>query len=61
MASEFFYFDGHPPSHFDACYAAFVAQIGMDTLKIIKGSLPRPQLRMVQEWALPTQIVARSQ
>ena len=31
--------------------AEFVAQIEIETLVIIKGSLPTPQLRTVQEWA----------
>jgi Domain of unknown function (DUF4160) len=55
-----FYFDEHPPPHFHARYAEFVAQIDMDTLEIIKGSLPRPQLRMIQEWALPRRRALRA-
>ena len=47
------YFDEHPPPHFHARYAEFVAQIDMVTLEIIKGSLPRPQLRTIQAWASP--------
>jgi hypothetical protein len=47
------YFDEHPPPHFHARYAEFVAQIDMTTLEIIKGSLPRAQLRMIREWASP--------
>jgi hypothetical protein len=55
-----FYFDEHPPPHFHARYAEFVAQIDMDTLEIMKGSLPRPQLRMIQEWALPRRDALRA-
>jgi hypothetical protein len=46
-----FYFDEHPPPHFHARYAEFVAQIDIETLQVIKGSLPRPQMRTIQQWA----------
>jgi hypothetical protein len=46
-----FYFDEHPPPHFHARYGEFVAQIDLETLEIIKGSLPRPQMRTIQQWA----------
>jgi Domain of unknown function (DUF4160) len=46
-----FYFDEHPPPHFHARYAEFVAQIDIERLEIIKGSLPRPQMRTIQQWA----------
>jgi hypothetical protein len=49
------YFDEHPPPHFHARYAEFVAQIDMRTLEIMRGSLPRPQLRSVRDWAAPRQ------
>lgn len=40
-----FYFDEHPPPHFHARYAEFIAQVDIGTLEVIKGSLPTPQLR----------------
>jgi Domain of unknown function (DUF4160) len=46
-----FYFDDHPPPHFHARYAEFIAKIHIETLEIMKGSLPRPQLRTVRDWA----------
>ena len=46
-----FYFDEHPPPHFHARYAEFLAQIDIGTLEIIRGSLPRPQMRTIQQWA----------
>jgi Domain of unknown function (DUF4160) len=46
-----FYFDEHPPPHFHARYGEFVAQIDVETLEIMKGSLPRPQMRTIQQWA----------
>lgn len=48
-----FYFDDHPPPHFHARYAEFIAKIDIETLEIMKGSLPRPQLRTVRDWADP--------
>jgi len=35
-----FYFDEHPPPHFHAVFAEFVAQIQIDPPRILKGSLP---------------------
>jgi hypothetical protein len=48
-----FYFDEHPPPHFHARYAEFLAQIDIGTLEIIRGSLPRPQMHTIQQWAIP--------
>jgi uncharacterized protein DUF4160 len=45
-----FYFDEHPPPHFHARYAEFIAQIDLATLEIIKGSLPNPQMQDVRNW-----------
>lgn len=46
-----FYYDEHPPPHFHARFAEFQAQIDIDTLNVIKGMLPNPQLQIVKEWA----------
>jgi hypothetical protein len=46
-----FYFDEHPPPHFHARYAEYLAQIDIGTVQIIKGSMPRPQMRDIQQWA----------
>ena len=48
-----FYNDDHPPAHFHAQYAEYDALIEIETLKIIAGSLPRPQYRKVLAWAQP--------
>jgi hypothetical protein len=48
-----FYFDEHPPPHFHARYAEFIAQVDIASLEMIKGSLPAPQLQTVQQWAGP--------
>jgi len=45
------YFDEHPPPHFHCRYAEFIAQIDIETIEVIKGTLPIPQLRSVREWA----------
>jgi hypothetical protein len=50
-----FYFDEHPPPHFHARYAEFVAQIEIESLEVIKGSLPTPQWQDVREWAATRQ------
>jgi hypothetical protein len=55
--SEFFgiiialYFNDHSPPHFHARYAEHEALIGIDTLEILEGSLPRRALALVLEWA----------
>ncbi len=54
-----FYNDEHPPSHFHAKFAEHEAMIGIDTLTVLKGNLPRPQLRKVLAWAKPRQAVLR--
>jgi len=46
----------HPPPHFHARYAEFIAQIGIEDLGIIEGSPPIPQLRLARQWAASRQI-----
>jgi hypothetical protein len=55
-----FYFDEHPPPHFHARYAEFVAQVDIQTLDIIKGNLPRTQLHTIREWASPRRALLRA-
>ena len=56
--SEFFgvtismYFNDHSPPHFHAEYGEFEAVYTVDTLDILRGSLPRRAHSMVVEWAL---------
>jgi hypothetical protein len=52
-----FYPNEHPPPHFHARYAEFIAQINIRSGNIMMGSLPLPQLRTVREWALSRQDV----
>jgi Domain of unknown function (DUF4160) len=46
-----FYSREHPPPHFHAVFAEFRAQIDIERLEIMNGSLPRAKLRTVIDWA----------
>ncbi|HEY0331460.1 MAG TPA: DUF4160 domain-containing protein [Rhodopseudomonas sp.] len=46
-----FYPDEHPPPHFHARYAEFIAQIEIRTGRVLRGSLPPAKLRRVLFWA----------
>lgn len=41
----------HSPPHFHALYAEFEVMINIQTLEIMKGSLPKRALALVLEWA----------
>ncbi|MCK9173163.1 DUF4160 domain-containing protein [Desulfuromonas thiophila] len=41
----------HPPPHFHALYAEYEVLINIQTLEVLKGSLPRRAMVMVLEWA----------
>ena len=45
------YWRDHNPAHFHARYGEFEALIRIDTLEVIRGSLPRRALALVLEWA----------
>ncbi|WP_322515076.1 DUF4160 domain-containing protein [Rhodopseudomonas palustris] len=45
-----FYPDEHPPPHFHARYAEYVAQIEIRTGKVLRGSLPPAKLGRVLAW-----------
>lgn len=47
----YFYFNDHPPPHFHAEYGGNEALFEIETLRIIKGNLPRRVRSMVLEWA----------
>jgi hypothetical protein len=42
----------HPPAHFHVYYAEHEAEIRIDTLEVLRGSLPRRVLSLVLEWAV---------
>ena len=45
------YYDDHPPPHFHAIYGEHEAKIGIETLEVIEGKLPRRALGLVLDWA----------
>jgi Domain of unknown function (DUF4160) len=45
------FWNDHAPPHFHVRYAEHRAQIDIQTLQIIEGSLPSRALALVQEWA----------
>lgn len=45
------YWREHEPAHFHARYGEFEAIIGIETLEVLRGSLPRRALVLVLEWA----------
>lgn len=45
------YASDHPPPHFHAEYAGHEAQISIGDRRIMGGSLPARQRRLVLEWA----------
>jgi hypothetical protein len=55
--SEFFgivialYYADHQPPHFHAIYGEHEALVSIDTLQILRGSLPRRALALVLEWS----------
>jgi hypothetical protein len=46
-----FYPDEHPPPHFHVVFAEHRAQIEIESLRILKGTLPRSKLASVISWA----------
>lgn len=45
------YWRDHNPAHFHARYGDFEALVRIDTLGVIRGSLPKRALALVLEWA----------
>lgn len=45
------YFNDHSPPHFHATYGEFEAVYVIETLEIMRGSLPRRAHGMVVEWS----------
>lgn len=48
----YMYFRDHSPPHFHAKYGKYEAQIAIGSTKVIRGSLPRPQLVLATAWAM---------
>lgn len=45
------FWSDHAPPHFHALYAEHEVLIDIQTLEIMKGSMPRRALAMILEWA----------
>ena len=45
------YWDEHAPPHFHAVYGNDEAVIGIDSLELVRGSLPRRAKALTLEWA----------
>ena len=45
------YYRDHLPPHFHALYAEYEAEIGIDPIMILEGSLPRAERTKVLAWA----------
>jgi hypothetical protein len=52
-----FYPDDHPPPHFHVEFAEYRAAFSIQTLRIVKGTLPDPKRRAVVDWATPRRSV----
>jgi len=46
------FYSDHEPAHFHAMYGEYEALIAVDTLDVLRGSLPRRALALVLEWAM---------
>lgn len=45
------FFGDHPPPHFHAIYGEYNALVGIETVVIIEGDLPKRAEKLVLEWA----------
>lgn len=45
------FYNDHDPAHFHAIYGEHEALIEIETLLVLRGSLPRRALTLVIEWA----------
>ena len=45
------FFNEHAPPHFHAQYGEFKAEIEIETLKVMRGDLPRRAQALILEWA----------
>jgi len=44
------YYNDHVPPHFHARYAEHEAEVAIESLQVLNGSLPRRALALVLEW-----------
>jgi hypothetical protein len=53
------YAQEHPPPHFHAVFAEYRAQIDIESLQLMKGTLPPAKLRAIISWARPRRAALR--
>ena len=46
------FYNDHDPPHFHASYGEHEALLGVETLEVLRGALPRRALALVLEWAV---------
>lgn len=47
----YMYYKDHSPPHFHAIYGQYNAEVGIDPIVVLQGSLPRRVQSLVFEWA----------
>ncbi len=45
------YYNDHAPPHFHVLYSGAKATVGIESLALLTGTLPRTAERLVREWA----------
>jgi hypothetical protein len=45
------YYDDHAPPHFHAYYGEYMAVVGIRSIRVLRGWLPRRAQGLVFEWA----------
>ena len=50
-----FYWNDHPPPHFHVEFSGHNAQISIETLDVLEGSLPPAKLAAIKAWAASRQ------
>ncbi len=45
------FYNDHEPPHFHAIYGEYRVLVGIDTVEVIHGDMPRRALGLVFEWA----------
>lgn len=53
------FYGDHEPAHFHAVYDDHEALIEIETLKVLRGALPRRSLALVIEWAIVHRVELR--
>ena len=52
-ANILMYPNDHPPAHFHVLFAEHRAVIDLETLRLVRGELPRAKFRAIVRWARP--------